>query len=222
MRSGPWILALGALAIGLAAGALVGARLGGEGTEAEAVGANAPAPSEEVAPADPAPSPTAAVPKEPERESIRADAGAPPVPAPSAVPAVSSLPSSLQQPIPAPLPEIRSPGEEQDERRWRERTVAVRDRLVAAYETCLAHAQTPYKYVIGGGRVTQIIDASAFAQAKAELLTTQSSLRFLQEDARRAGVPPGWVRVDWSGYSRNPNPENGVCERTLPEELSPR
>jgi hypothetical protein len=72
------------------------------------------------------------------------------------------------------------------------------------------------------GRVVQIIDASAFAEAKAELLTARSALQFLQEDARRAGVLPGWVRVDWSGYPRDPTPETGACERTLPEELQPR
>jgi hypothetical protein len=223
MKSGTWILAVGALALGIALGALLIPRLGGGAGAEETSGAKAPAQPERAALEDRAPPPAAVRSPEPEPKPARADVAAPPAPAPLAAPAVAVQPSSIQpQPQPPTLPEIRSPGEEPDEQRWRERTASVRDRLVAAYEACLAHAQTSYEYVIGDGHVTQIIDASAFAEAKADLLTARSSLRFLQEEARRAGAPPGWVSVDWSGYPREPSPETGACERVLPEELSQR
>ena len=223
MRSGTWILAVCALALGIALGALLLPHLSGGADAAETSGAKAPAQPEEVAPKGGGPLPVPEVSPEPEPKPAHAIDAAPQVPAPPTAPAVAAQPSPIQpQPQQTALPEIRSPAEEPDEQRWRGRTAGVRDRLVSAYEACLAHAQTPYKYVIGDGRVMQIIDASAFAEAKAELLTARSSLRFLQEEARRAGVPPGWVRVDWSGYPREPGPETGACERVLPEELSQR
>jgi hypothetical protein len=215
MRSGHWLLALGTLTAGIALGALLGPRLFGGGA---ALKVQPPPHPEQVAPIARAALPKAVDASAPEPAQASGDAMTPKVLAPPAMPAATPAVTQSPPPLP-PLPESPSRVDRPNEQSWRERTAAVRDRLVATYETCLAHAQTPYKYVIRDGRTTMIIDASAFADAKAAFLSAQSSLRFLQEEARRAGVPPGWVRVDWSGYSRNPSPENGVCERLLPEEI---
>jgi hypothetical protein len=154
-----------------------------------------------------------------------------PVLAPSPPPRLESPagPVELPPPSPPPLALAQSApvpasggGDDKAEEYWRERTASARDRLVATYESCLAQASAPYKYVIGEGRQIQIIDASAFAEAKAAFLSAQASFRFLQDAARRAGAPPGWVRIDWSSYPRTPSPEDGICERTLPEEVAPR
>jgi hypothetical protein len=122
----------------------------------------------------------------------------------------------------APEQRLAATSEEERERYWRERAASMRDRLVMSYESCLAQAGAPYKYVTGEGRTVQIIDTSAFAEAKAQFLATQAAFRFLEDEARRAGVPPGWVRIDWNSYPRTPNPVDGTCERTLPEEIPSR
>jgi hypothetical protein len=227
------ILVIGGLAVGLGAGLWLGGRAGsGAGGEEPGAGARAGNAAPIVArPAE------AAKPVEPTGGEARpADTGAPlvalPVLEPSPPPRLENAtgpvelppppaaqPLALTPPLPAPSP---GAGTDRGEGYWRERTAAARDRLVATYEGCLAHASAPYRYVMGEGRTLQIIDASAFADAKAAFLSAQSSLRFLRDEARRASVPPGWVRVDWNSYPRTPSPEDGVCERTLPEEVQPR
>jgi hypothetical protein len=109
---------------------------------------------------------------------------------------------------------------EKSEEYWRSRANAARERLLLSYERCIAHASLPYKYVVRDSNVIELIDEAALAEAQASFRAARLSYEMLLQDARRAGAPAGWVRIDWSGYLPTQNPENAECGRVRPEGLS--
>lgn len=96
------------------------------------------------------------------------------------------------------------PGErlrKQDERMWRSRVATANQRLAAAqkaYQTLSGMTLVPgYVYVDQNGRtVIHSVEQlqSMTARAKANLDAAQKALDDLLEEARRANVPPGWLR----------------------------
>ena len=90
---------------------------------------------------------------------------------------------------------------QQDEQRWRSRLARANARLAAArqaHETLASLTLVPgYVYQDESGRtvigsVSQLQQMTA--RAKAELDSAQKALDDLLEEARRANVPPGWLR----------------------------
>jgi hypothetical protein len=90
----------------------------------------------------------------------------------------------------------------QDEARWRDRVAKARKRLEDAEEAHAALASLSF-----GSEDSEVFDAhgqvlnrslgdlqQATARAKAERDAAQRALEDLLEEARRAGVPPGWLR----------------------------
>jgi hypothetical protein len=82
----------------------------------------------------------------------------------------------------------------QDEKMWRSRVAASRERIDVArqkYETLAAGGGDP-RWELRGLR--DLVDPQVIAAAKAEVDAAQKALDDLQEEARRANVPPGWLR----------------------------
>lgn len=98
----------------------------------------------------------------------------------------------------------RDPGErlrKQDEQMWRSRVATANQRLAAAqkaYQTLSGMTLVPgYVYVDQNGRtvIHSVEQLQAMtARAKANLDAAQKALDDLLEQARRANVPPGWLR----------------------------
>jgi hypothetical protein len=101
----------------------------------------------------------------------------------------------------AKAPEEAENDRRRDEARWRARFQEARARVSAAREQVevlegLYLGQGGY-YVDAQGRT--VIESVEELQrlnreAKAELEEAEKSLEDLQEEARRAGIPPGWLR----------------------------
>jgi hypothetical protein len=81
--------------------------------------------------------------------------------------------------------------EEKTEPYWRRRLAASKIRLRDALEMLRAQA------CVGGyGDLGQ----TDYARAKGSYEAARMTHEALEEEARRAAVPPGWVRLDWSEY----------------------
>ena len=89
----------------------------------------------------------------------------------------------------------------EDEQRWRYNAARAQSRVESArrkHQFLSSLNLVPgYEYVDGGGRtvigsVEQLQGMTA--AAKSELDAAERALEDLQEQARRAGVPPGWLR----------------------------
>jgi hypothetical protein len=90
---------------------------------------------------------------------------------------------------------------QQDEQRWRERVAKANERLASAqkeYDTLASLNLVPgYVYQDANGRtvIGSVGQLQAMtARAKAARDSAQKALDDLLEDARRANVPPGWLR----------------------------
>jgi len=84
-----------------------------------------------------------------------------------------------------------------DEKMWRSRVAASRERVDAArkkYETLAAHGGDPRWPWEPDWMSDDVIAPEVIAAAKAELDAAQKALDDLLEEARRANVPPGWLR----------------------------
>ncbi len=81
---------------------------------------------------------------------------------------------------------------------WRERALEARANVAEARERSTA-AETAYRSMRqrrrprGAARAT--IEAE-YEEARVELAKAEQELMALDEEARRAGAPPGWLRVD--------------------------
>ena len=83
----------------------------------------------------------------------------------------------------------------QDEQVWRSRVAASREGVEIArkrHETLAAHGGDP-RWALRGLR-TDLVDPKVIAAAKADRDAAQKALDDLLEEARRANVPPGWLR----------------------------
>ena len=74
---------------------------------------------------------------------------------------------------------------------WQQRLFQSRERVRSTYENCVSQ--------FGRGGLGDVGQTN-WASASAALVTAISGQAQLEEDARKAGVPPGWVRFDWSAY----------------------
>lgn len=124
----------------------------------------------------------------------RPEAVASPSPSPPA--AASTAPTQAESAEPDSS-QVRRQQEEQ----WRARMAKAQARLDAARKRHEAVSQlymTHGEYYVDDKGRTVIASAAQLqqmvAQAKAELDAAQRALENLEEDARRAGVPPGWLR----------------------------
>jgi hypothetical protein len=91
-------------------------------------------------------------------------------------------------PVPAP-DRVQTPQATGNEAQWRDRFKKVMATLAQAKD----HLQKTQSMVVpqraGGSPAGREID-----KAKADLAAAEKALEDLQEEARQAGVPPGWVR----------------------------
>ena len=75
--------------------------------------------------------------------------------------------------------------------------------------------------VLRGGMLTQGPVVAEFEAAQQELEQAEARLEALPEEARRAGVPPGWLRIDIAAKQHDPIPHGIGCEREVrPFQLS--
>jgi aspartate/tyrosine/aromatic aminotransferase len=89
----------------------------------------------------------------------------------------------------------------QQEMEWRRRNSEARERLTEArkrYELLSKLHLTTGSYYVDSNNEPVITSVeqlqSMVAEAQGELDSATAALSQLREDARRAGVPPGWVR----------------------------
>lgn len=111
------------------------------------------------------------------------------VPAPSvplAAPAVVTQPQ-----LPPAQPEYVP--EEKTERYWKQRLFQSRDRIRTAFDACTS------QYHAGG---IGDYGNTQYAAVRGSLVSAISGQNQLEEEARQAGVAPGWVRFDWTPYPR--------------------
>lgn len=123
-----------------------------------------------------------------------------PGPAPVTAP---TAPGAEQKPVDAPKPD--EPTEEKDEAWWRKRITAARDELqrnelaaeafqsrVNALTNDFASRDDPYQ------RAQIAIDRQKalgeLERVKAEIVRVKQVIDGIEEEARVAGVPPGWLR----------------------------
>lgn len=140
-----------------------------------------------------------------EKEKEKSEAGESDGPG-EAAPDASDDSSVLPDPVPATKMDQRDPDEESRERHrseveWRARMQQAREQVSAAREQVrilsdlyLAQGE---RYVDENGRT--VVSSPGQLQrltqrAKEQLAAAEKALKDLQEEARRAGVPPGWLR----------------------------
>jgi hypothetical protein len=112
--------------------------------------------------------------------STNDDASATPAPRPTAA-------SDREAPAPAPTP-TRSAEEES----WRARAKAARARIDAARQHL---AETPETHpVMDANGAVWLMDNPEHAAARSALAAAETALVDLEDEARRAGVLPGWLR----------------------------
>jgi hypothetical protein len=103
-----------------------------------------------------------------------------------------AIPATAIQPQPSPSPQEYVP-EERTERYWKQRLFQSRERIRTAYDACTSQFHTGG---IGDYGSTQ------YAAVRGALVSAVSAQGQLEEDARQAGISPGWVRFDWTPYPR--------------------
>jgi hypothetical protein len=115
---------------------------------------------------------------------MRIEARPPAAPAPAAEPAAETTPAE-----PAPIYGGR------DEATWRAEAMRLRDaveQLEAEAEAC---GTGEFRWSAGaGGRAEDADSADACGRVRSELGMNRRWLEAFEEDAHRAGVPPGWLR----------------------------
>jgi hypothetical protein len=90
----------------------------------------------------------------------------------------------------------------EDEQNWRQRTAEAHATIEAAraeYNDALTKPKVPVGYVVvdeNGKIEMDAVEANqrALQKAKAQLDAAEAALTRFEEEARRAGVPPGWLR----------------------------
>jgi hypothetical protein len=129
-----------------------------------------------------------------------------PGPAPEGAPPVAAAPSTAPAADPAPPADAQAVDEEAERRAeaeetWRARVAEARQKVDAArkkHDTLASLNLVPgYEYVDASGRtvIGSIGQLQALtARAKADLEAAEKELEDLLEAARRANVPPGWLR----------------------------
>lgn len=145
----------------------------------------------------------------PARVITEDDTRSPDAPAPSKTPSPEATPSATPS---AAAPTVDDPAAREDQERaqWKERALAVRDAIQQAEarlalmekesaalrsdltQVSAAEAQDPMRLQKRDQKIAesnQAIEAQKRAVADARKAWTQ-----LEEDARRKGVPPGWLR----------------------------
>ena len=143
-----------------------------------------------------------------------------PTPVPTLPPiAVALAPSP--RPWEAALEPSPSPDASKTEAHWQGRLAETRDRIQSSYQACLAEFQ---KAGVPRGDVgmawTETPGGIANVDgARAALVSALASQAELEEAARRAGVPAGWVRFDWAGYPRLVGPGSGGHPCSVPDLL---
>jgi len=95
------------------------------------------------------------------------------------------------QPQPQPFAAAETLDPMKSEPYWQQRLFQSRERVRSTYENCVSQ--------FGRGGLGDVGQTN-WASASAALVTAISGQAQLEEDARKAGVPPGWVRFDWSAY----------------------
>lgn len=112
----------------------------------------------------------------------------------------SPAPSTSPSPSPEPLPDS-SQVRQRQEAQWRARVVQVLQRIEGArakYERYSRLTLVPGEYFADSQGRPVITSPEQLqkmtAQAKAELEAAEKALSDLEDDARRANVPPGWLR----------------------------
>ena len=106
---------------------------------------------------------------------------------------------------------------------WQGRLAETRDKIQGAYQSCLAEWKK-------GSEVAREDVGMAWTEAptgtvadvdgaRAALLSALAAQAQLEEAARRAGVPAGWVRFDWSGYPRLTAPGSAGHPCSVPDLL---
>jgi hypothetical protein len=108
-----------------------------------------------------------------------------------ATPSVPLAPAVVMQPQP-PTHEEEVP-EEKTERYWKQRLFQSRERIRSAYDGCTS------QYHAGG---IGDYGSTQYASVRGGLVSAISGQNQLEEEARQAGIAPGWVRFDWSPYAR--------------------
>jgi hypothetical protein len=128
-------------------------------------------------------------------------------PPPAGTPAAASAtqkPDATQKPAEAQKPE-EPKGEEKNEEWWRKRMTAVRDELqraemavvafqsrVNALTTEFVNRDDPYQRAQISIERQKALDE--LERVKADIVRLQQAIADIEQEARVAGVPPGWLR----------------------------
>ena len=121
--------------------------------------------------------------------------------APASVDSTPAAPLALESRAPAPSADDEAATRARDEATWRSRVLEARAQVAEdrkQHETLAGMNLVPgYQYVDDKGRpvIGSVEELQKLtAQAKANLEASQKALDDLLEQARRANVPPGWLR----------------------------
>lgn len=131
----------------------------------------------------------------------------PPAPAPDpAAPAPATAPTPIPaEPAPAQPEQQKTADEQKDEQWWRNRITVAREELrrnevflealqsrVNALSADFVNRDDPYQRArIGEDRQKALAEMD---RVKREIEETKKSIDTIEEEARKAGVPPGWLR----------------------------
>lgn len=130
-------------------------------------------------------------------------AGTPPQPAAGTV--AQPAPAAEQKPAPTPAPEAAQTKDEKDEAWWRKRITSARQELnrnemaaeafqsrVNALTTDFVNRDDPYQRAqIAVDRQKALAELE---RVKSEIVRLTQLITDIEEEARQAGVPPGWLR----------------------------
>jgi hypothetical protein len=76
---------------------------------------------------------------------------------------------------------------------WKQRLLQSRERVRTAFDQCVQ------QFSLGS---VGDVGTTQYAGVRGSLVSALMAQAELEEDARRAGVPAGWVRFDWSNYRK--------------------
>jgi hypothetical protein len=184
---------------------------------------NAPVrPVETAVVPSPPPALTAAPAPAPQVTAWAVDPGPPVTTVPTAAPpaprieiALPASPRPREDADPSPPPDPSK-----TEAHWRGRLGESRDTIRAAYQTCLAEwERSGVARQDVGMAWTEMPAVADLDGARAGILTALMAQAQLEESARRAGVPAGWVRFDWSDYPKLAAPGGAGHPCSVPDLL---
>jgi len=147
----------------------------------------------------PAPEAAAAQPAQPPPFIVieRREVPAAPVPDPRPVSQSQTPPEFVRvevRPPAAAAPVDNAPQDPmKSEPYWKRRMFESRERVRNAYDQCMN------QFALGG---VGDVGATNYAGVRGSLVSALVAQGQLEEDARKEGVPPGWVRFDYSGYPK--------------------